>query len=150
MRVLCCALAAARQFVYDLAGMVFDEVLVVRSQAHWCNSWGSGVDNFIGRASMGIAVDKSWYHYYSGQYSPYRLLKQVFGIKRPGGTVTCSSCWANTNMQYDTDMAALDVSPGGNGKSIKWTPSSKRNAYLEFEKCVLLLLLVALWCGMAA
>ena len=119
------------QFVYDLRGLVFDEVMAVRTGAHWCNSWGSGQGNFIDKASMGVAVDREWFHYYNGQYSPYRLIKQDYGIRSPGGWVTCSSCWANTGMVFTSDMAATDVSADGDGKKIKWTPATQRNSHLE-------------------
>lgn len=118
------------QYEYQLHGMVYDEILVVRTQANWCNSWGSGTGNFIDSASMGVAVDKNWFHYYNGQYNPYALIKQVYGIRRPGGAVTCSSCWAAGSMIFNTDMTAEALTT--DGRAIVWRPGTKRNAHLEF------------------
>ncbi len=48
--------------------MMLHDVRRAWQGAKWCNSWGDAEADFIGRASMGAAVDPLAFHYYSGTW----------------------------------------------------------------------------------
>ena len=85
-----------RQWVYDLRGMKYDEAMAERVTELWCGSWGYGSPNFIDSCSMGVAFDQRYYHYFNGNVG-HDIRKQKFYLRASGGTITCSSCWVDSN-----------------------------------------------------
>jgi hypothetical protein len=64
-----------QEFVYDLKGMRFNQVLVRRGTPTWCDSWGHsgsywGVDGLT-TVSMGIAMGTEEYCYHNGERGKY-------------------------------------------------------------------------------
>ncbi len=62
-----------QEFVYDLKGMRFNQVLVRRGTPTWCDSWGHsgsywGVDG-LSEVSMGIAMGTEEFCYHNGERS---------------------------------------------------------------------------------
>jgi hypothetical protein len=116
------------QFVYDLQGISYNQVLVERVNSYWCNSWGSGKPYWGDRSevSMGIAVDKQFVHYHSGQFSPYRWIMQSYATRGQVG----SQPWATNN----TTPSNVSISNlGSDGARVKLVPSSTGNTWLEIE-----------------
>jgi hypothetical protein len=57
---VCVANLLLQEFVYDLKGMRFNDVLIRRATPTWCDSWGHtgsfwGVDG-LSEVSMGLAM----------------------------------------------------------------------------------------------
>jgi hypothetical protein len=113
--------------------MGYDEVLVERVGAEWCDSWGMETKGkLIGKASMAISTDKKSIHYYSGA-PPFKPQAKGW-IKQSYAACTAdpAGCWKKDN----EDSSDIEVVPvAADEKKVKFvlplTPGGAK--YLEVE-----------------
>lgn len=116
------------QFVYDLKGLTYNEVLVQRVGNYWCNSW-SGYSTSWGEnsnSSMGIAVDKDYFHYYNGEYSPYKWVKESYSYR---GDASKKS-WMLPNKELSQIQV---INLDSTGEKVKLIADTVDNSWLEIE-----------------
>jgi UDP-3-O-[3-hydroxymyristoyl] glucosamine N-acyltransferase len=115
------------RYQYDLAGMTYDQVLVVRGEGrYWCNSWGNNSSAWTepSSVSMGMAYDTNTFNYHSGQTNPYAWIQQSYSQSS-----SCSNCYASDNTTpSDVVFTSLD---GATGRFVKLDPPGSAASMLE-------------------
>ena len=115
------------RYQYDLAGMTYDQVLVVRGAGrYWCNSWGTNSSAWTepSTASMGMAYDTNTFNYHNGQTTPYAWIQQPYSMSS-----SCSSCYASNNTTPSSVVfTSLD---GATGRYVKLDPPGSAASLLE-------------------
>jgi UDP-3-O-[3-hydroxymyristoyl] glucosamine N-acyltransferase len=115
------------RYQYDLAGMTYDQVLVVRGVGrYWCNSWGTNSSAWTepSSASMGIAYDTNTFNYHNGQTTPYAWIQQPYSMSS-----SCSNCYnSNNTTPSNVVFTSLD---GATGRYVKLDPPGSTASVLE-------------------
>jgi hypothetical protein len=92
----------------------FNEVLVQRVSANWCDSWGKNTGHWVASsgASMGFNVDSTSFYYFNNEQGAHTWLKQPTSYM-PSYGGSCASCWKWQSGSYtyeaDPESAAIEA-----------------------------------------